>query len=329
MGGSMGMDSQVGQGSTFWLTLQLQRDTQAGPDAVPHADLSGMRVLMANSHEATLRVLREYMASWGIRTETSLPSHNEVLSALRTAAAEGNPYHAVIAGVLLSGEKGTTLAAAVKADPALRATAVALVSPLRQVKQVIGVPGDELDAVLLKPVRQSQLLETLTAIRQHSMAMQTQSGSTRSSQTKSGKGLSRPGSVYAQRFADARLRVLVAEDNIVNQKVAVSMLERLGVRADVAGNGREAVAMCAMLPYDVVFMDCQMPEMDGWEAAAEIRKHEGAARRASIIAMTAEALGRDRCINAGMDDFLPKPVRFEDLAEVLQRWASPAGVGRV
>jgi CheY-like chemotaxis protein len=120
------------------------------------------------------------------------------------------------------------------------------------------------------------------------------------------------------------LRVLVAEDNIVNQKVALRMLERLGVRADVAANGREAVEMVQLLPYDVIFMDCQMPEMNGYEATAEIRRREGP-HRMTIIAMTAEAMAgsRDQCIEAGMDDFISKPVKLEDLVEAFEKLGSP------
>jgi len=126
------------------------------------------------------------------------------------------------------------------------------------------------------------------------------------------------------------LRVLVAEDNVVNQKVAVRMLEKLGIRADVAANGREAVAMFEMLPYDVIFMDCQMPEMNGFEAAAEIRRREGAARSVIIIAMTAEALAgsREQCLQAGMDDYISKPVSNKALAAALETWASQCAAVR-
>ena len=122
------------------------------------------------------------------------------------------------------------------------------------------------------------------------------------------------------------LRVLVAEDNAVNQKVAMRMLERLGLRPDVAANGREAVEMCAMLPYDLIFMDCQMPEMDGYTATAEIRKRQGSNARVPIIAMTAEAMEgcREHCIAAGMDDYIAKPVRLDELIEALKKWAPAA-----
>jgi CheY-like chemotaxis protein len=124
---------------------------------------------------------------------------------------------------------------------------------------------------------------------------------------------------------------LVAEDNAVNQKVAVRMLERLGLRADVAANGREAVDLYAMAPYDLIFMDCHMPEMDGYAATAEIRKQAGAGRRVPIIAMTAEAMEgcRENCLAAGMDDYVAKPVRPEDIVEALRRWAPGAASPKV
>ena len=117
------------------------------------------------------------------------------------------------------------------------------------------------------------------------------------------------------------VRVLVAEDNIVNQKVTVRMLEKLGLRADVAANGREVLGLFAMLPYDLILMDCQMPELDGYAAAREIRRKEPANRHALIIAVTAEAMAgtRERCLDSGMDDYISKPVRLQDLSEILGR----------
>jgi len=179
---------------------------------------------------------------------------------------------------------------------------------------------------LVKPVRQSQLQNTLAT----AWSKKLQSGF--ATRTKAPPEIAAVRSKVAGRFAGAPVRVLVAEDNVVNQKVAVRMLERLGLRPDVAADGREAVKLCAMLPYDLIFMDCQMPEMDGYAATAEIRKRQGSNGRVAIIAMTAEAMdgSREQCIAAGMDDYIPKPVRLDDMIEALKKWvpqAIPAAQG--
>ena len=128
-----------------------------------------------------------------------------------------------------------------------------------------------------------------------------------------------------QQFADLHLRALVAEDNVVNQRVAVMMLERLGLRADVAADGQEALELWTKFPYDLAFLDCQMPRMDGYQAAAEIRKREGPRKHMIIVAMTAEAQGRERCLQAGMDDFILKPVNLESVAGAIGKWIARTG----
>jgi CheY-like chemotaxis protein len=168
----------------------------------------------------------------------------------------------------------------------------------------------------VKPVRQSQLQNTLAT----AWSKRLQSGF--ATRTKAVQEFAALKSELAGIFAGAPVRVLVAEDNVVNQKVAVRMLERLGLRPDVASNGREAVELCATLPYAVIFMDCKMPEMDGYEATAEIRKRQGPDGRVAIIAMTADVMegARERCITAGMDDYIAKPMRLGDMIGALKKW---------
>jgi len=194
-------------------------------------------------------------------------------------------------------------------------TSVSLSSEMRQTQEAF------MDACLVKPVRQSQLLNTLAT----AWSKKLQNGSV--TQTKALPETGALKSKFAGRFSGVPVRVLVAEDNAVNQKVAVRMLERVGLRPDLAADGREAVEMCAMLPYDLIFMDCQMPEMDGYTAAAAIRKQQRSDRQVAIIAMTAEAMegSRERCIEAGMDDYIAKPVRLDDMVEALKKWI-PKGI---
>ena len=175
--------------------------------------------------------------------------------------------------------------------------------------------GCSVDACLVKPVRQSQLLNVLTLLwskrTSHSIAAPVETAQS-------------PGkSSLADVFSGVNIRILVAEDNVVNQKVAIRMLQRMGLRADVAANGHEAVQMFGLVPYDVILMDCHMPELDGYEASRQIRRLEAVGRSVVIVAMTAEAMAgaREACLASGMDDYISKPVKVQDLLTVLQKWA--------
>jgi CheY-like chemotaxis protein len=204
---------------------------------------------------------------------------------------------------------GLALARAIQADPLLAPLPLILLTSLAHRGHATLAQEMGIRACLTKPVRRSQLLDCVATVLDISTTAAvppippTQQLST---------GDSRP----------ARPPILVAEDNIVNQKVAVRLLEKLGYHADVAANGHEAVAALARVPYALVLMDVQMPDMDGYAATAEIRQREGAAGHTPIIAMTANALegDREKCLAAGMDDYLSKPVRAADLQAILERW---------
>jgi signal transduction histidine kinase/DNA-binding response OmpR family regulator len=321
MGGAIHAESRVGEGSTFAFTLPLALDPQPNTNPLPVAELNGLRVLIVDDNEVNRRIVQEQVTSWGLRND-SFAGGEQALEALREARERGDPYDFVIADFQMPVMDGAALARAIKADPAIRDIAVVMLSSIGDSREARGAPG--IDAYMVKPVRQSQLFNTL---------VRTRAASLRTAQPAQASG---PGSPLAAqpglltRFDGSHLRVLVAEDNVINQKVAVRILERMGIRADVAANGREVVEMVRILPYDVIFMDCQMPEMNGYEAATEIRRREAPGRHMAIIAMTAEVLAdaRDRCLASGMDDFVPKPIRIESLVEVLQRWAPAAQVER-
>jgi CheY-like chemotaxis protein len=313
MGGTIGVESAAGSGSTFWFTLPLAFDPRPATMA-PSTDLQGLRVLIVDDNEVNRRVLHEQITSWGMRNG-SYASAREAMDAIVAAESQGQPYEVVITDYQMPNMDGATLSAAIKANSRTKDTVIVMLTSLGHWSEVHGYEGVSVDACLVKPVRQSQLMNALVNAWSRRLEGALQAAHHWDEQI---EAKSRP----ILQLGGRPLRVLVVEDNVVNQKVAIRMLDRLGVRADMAANGQEAVEMTRMLPYDLVFMDCQMPVMDGFKAAETIRSREGAGRRVTIIAMTAEAIAgcRERCLEAGMDDFLAKPVTLHDLIEALKKW---------
>jgi two-component system sensor histidine kinase/response regulator len=320
MEGTVHVESRLREGSTFSFVLPLPLDAQPAPAPAPIVDLAGLRVLIVDDNEVNRRVVHEQISSWGMRNG-SFASSPEALQAILSAQASGDPYHVVIADYQMPELDGATLAAMIKANPATKETVIVILTSVGHRSDLLKESkGANIDACLVKPVRHSQLLDAVAT----AWSKRLQATADVQPETGFQKSLGALRTSVAGKFADHGIRVLVAEDNVVNQRVATRMLERLGVRADVAGNGREAVEMVKMLSYDVVFMDCQMPEMNGFEATAEIRRLEGPGRRTAIIAMTADASSRCReaCTEAGMDNFIAKPVKLEDVIAALTEHAA-------
>ena len=325
MGGTIGAESRVGEGSTFWFTLPLPIDMQPWSPPTLDVDLRGIRVLIVDDNEVNRRVVHEQVVSWGMRNG-SFASGEQALDAMRAAHKDGDPYQIVIADYQMPSMDGALMAAAIKADPVVNDVVIIMLTSVGGRSEVRCLEGASIDACLVKPVRHSQLLNTLSTVWARKLE--------KASPIRPGPHYRVPAAIRStlpERLEGSSVRVLVVEDNVVNQRVAVRMLERLGLRADVAANGREALDLLKLLPYDIVFMDCQMPEMNGYQAVAEFRRRETSGRRITIIAMTAEAVGdcRERCMEAGMDDFIAKPVKLEDLVDTLKKWmplgeASPA-----
>jgi signal transduction histidine kinase/DNA-binding response OmpR family regulator len=325
MGGSLGVTSQVGMGSTFWVSLTLPLTDSTSPTPAPPAELVGIRVLIVDDNPVNRRVLHEQVVQWGLRNG-SVASGAEALAALRTAQVSGDPYQIAMLDYQMPEMDGESLGQAIKADPTLRETVLVLLTSVSQRMDTQRLTAAGFAAVLVKPVRALQLMNALATI-WGSQANKVASVGVKAPTLDSPHTSTAAAALGAGQ--PVRARVLLAEDNIINQKLAVRMLEKLGCRVDVAADGQEALEMLELLRYDVVFMDCEMPELDGYTATQEIRRREGTGRRTPIIAMTAHAIAgaREKCLGAGMDDYISKPVRMASLQEALTRWMPPGNPG--
>jgi signal transduction histidine kinase/CheY-like chemotaxis protein/HPt (histidine-containing phosphotransfer) domain-containing protein len=307
MAGEIGVDSMPGKGSTFWVTLGLEKQSIHGyPAPIPLNDLLDVRVLTIDANETSRNILDHYISSGGMISH-SAENITEGVEKLYTASEGGEPYDISIIDIQMPGIDGLKLVHTIKSDPAIAPVKLIGMISVSQRDQ-----GEELRqagvmAWLIKPVRQSQLYESLKSV----MRM---------------KEISSPRPLVVPddpSEAQTGYKILIAEDNITNQKVAQLMLEKLGCEVDIVVNGAEAIQALENRTYDLVFMDCQMPEMDGFEATHIIRSSGiPPGHRIPIVAMTAHAMegDRERCLSAGMDDYITKPLNPEKLREVLNRW---------
>lgn len=317
MGGEIGVDSVEGSGSTFWFSVPLALNAGTPARPLPPVELPGSRVLVVDDSLAGQQIVQQYLESWGMSVDVAV-NGRDALALMRQRAAEGATHQVVISDLVMPEMDGAALLKEIRADQSLVRARVVLLTAhdeqgLHQRAQEAGFA-----AFLTRPVKQSLLFDTImSVVRGATIAP---AGAAQAASVASGAGtpLDEPRELR---------RVLLAEDNAVNQQVVLMQLERLGYSADLVSNGREAVAAVAQRAYASVLMDCQMPEMDGFDATAAIRAAEAATgAHIPIIALTANAMqgDRERCLAAGMDDYLSKPLRPERLAQVLARWAPRA-----
>jgi signal transduction histidine kinase/CheY-like chemotaxis protein/HPt (histidine-containing phosphotransfer) domain-containing protein len=318
MGGEIGVDSVPGQGSTFWFTAAFERAAADPADAVGPQQMADLRVLVVDDNATNRIVLLGQLASWQM-AGTGAEDGAAALDALQAAATAGAPYAVAILDMQMPGMDGLQLARAIRAISALAATPLVLLTSLGAVDRgVLEAAG--ITAALTKPARSSQLYDLLVRV---TAAGGAPCGPTRPERHNIPAA---PGRRAGDERPAATSRILVVEDNTINQQVALGLLRRLGYEADAVANGLEALDALERIAYKAVLMDCQMPEMDGYTATAEVRRREGTTRHTPIIGLTAHAMlgAKEDCLAAGMDGYLAKPVRREALAAVLQHWAAEA-----
>jgi two-component system sensor histidine kinase/response regulator len=308
MGGRIGVESPVAGGSSFWFTLPLSGEP-ADPGVTPGAMLSGKQVLVADPSPYSRAVLRELCCRWGIEA-VEAQSYDELM--LLTAQAK-RPFALSFLDVRLGGEQAADLVSRILALPALTGIPLVLIAGWRDHKLIASLEALGTVRSLRRPVFPATF---------HRVVASALGLSSKADATPAEQGNYAPPEAE-KRPAARSIRVLLAEDNPVNQKLAHRLLDKLGCRVDQAANGREAVLMVDRFPYDLILMDVQMPEMDGYEATAEIRERQNGARHVPIVAMTAHALSgdRERCLEAGMDDYLSKPVSLDALRAAVERWS--------
>ena len=310
MNGSIGVESTPGEGSTFWVTLRFYRQVEAKIQPQNIHEFVDTRVLIVEDNETSRQFLHKQIIAWRLRNGCA-STGEEALAMLHQSVAEKAPYSVAIIDMQMPEMEGLALVRKINADPLLSATRLILLTPFGKPISTDELKTVNVAACCVKPVRQSALFDCIVQV------------------------LTRPANATESRQAEPFMRstvplslrkerVLLAEDNVVNQRVALGNLRKLGYNADVATNGIEVLNALERKRYDIILMDCQMPDLDGYEVTKEIRRRERSGNRTWIIAMTANVMvgDREKCLTAGMDDYISKPLCPAELRAALERGAA-------
>jgi signal transduction histidine kinase/DNA-binding response OmpR family regulator len=311
MNGEIGAVSALGAGSTFWFTAEFEQQTHTMRALESSDDLEGLSVLIVDNNATNRKIIEHYVTGWGMQPELAC-SGQEALSLI----AERRGRDSFAFGLLdmqMPAMDGIALARMIKAGSSSSAMDLILLTSLSEVSICKTVRQRLFADCVTKPISKAQLLKCLLSARSRWLPAENES---------SQSGVRRP----VNEAKEQSLRVLLAEDNPVNQKVALGQLRQLGLRADSVANGLEVLEACNRVAYDLIIMDCQMPEMDGYETTRRLRDRKQGSAKPTIIAMTASARLEDReqCLACGMDDYISKPVRLSELKEVIERWTRVA-----
>ncbi len=308
MGGEIGLDSVEGKGSTFWFTVRLKKQSLADQgDQDTNIEIAGRRILIVDDHKTNLDILGTQLRTKGYSV-TETQDASAALTQLRLAAEEDSPFEVAIIDMQMPRQDGEALGRAIKSEAVIAGTSLLMLTSTGQRGDAKRLHGMGFGAYLTKPVKKSQLYSCVAKVI-----------------GRREKGVAKKEFVTRHTLREDQrtsVTVLLAEDNKINQRVASKMLQKLGCQVDCVADGQEAVAAVTTVPYDVVFMDCQMPTMDGYEATTAIRQMETDGQHIPIIALTANAMkgDREKCLRAGMDDYLSKPLKIESLERTVADW---------
>ena len=327
MGGEIGVDSALGAGSIFWFTARFEKQqTEDLPLSIKKsANLDGKKVLIVDDNDTNRLIFLHQSASWGMNG-TEANSGTKALELMREAAKNKNPFDIVILDLMMPEKDGFDVARLVRADSSIAKTPLMLLTSYGKSGHDETARDVGINAYLQKPVRQSQLYDCLVTVLSQA-SVDTEDGQPSQLVTQYLLRRTAPHKNKGK-YESSKTRILIVEDNSINREVMLNQLQSLGYSADTVINGRAAVEAVKRQTYDIVLMDCQMPEMDGYEATAKIRRREnGASNRSVIIAVTANVLEGEyeKCLAAGMDDYLAKPVKIEMLHQMLDRWVDASG----